>query len=140
MYSKQITFITTIFLTIFFIACSKEDEKEVTPYPYTSPSYDIGHLMVKITNDNSIVDSVKYTNLVKGVTNTIDKSKMVYYPSNNYSVLSVPMASGNTGDQVRCCVYLNQSTNIGMEFKFRSADSIATIFTNSNVYCISGTY
>lgn len=139
MKSKQLQILVIIFLTLVFVSCSK-DEKEVTPYPYTSPSYDIGHLMVKITNDNSIVDSVKYTNLAKGVTNTIDKSKMTYYPSNNYSVLSVPMANGNVGDQVRCCIYLTQATNVGMEFEFRSADSIATTFTNSSVYCISGTY
>ncbi|MDF1673802.1 MAG: hypothetical protein P1U41_09860 [Vicingaceae bacterium] len=139
MTSKQFSILILVFSTLVFVACSKE-EKKVTPYPYTSPSYDIGHLMVKITNDNSIVDSVKYTNLAKGVTNTIDKSKMVYYPSNNYSVLSVAMASGNVGDQVRCCVYLNQSTNVGIEYKFRSADSIATSFTSSSVYCISGTY
>ena len=139
MKSKQ-PVIVVLLLAVLFGSCSKEDEREVTPYPYTSPSYDVGHLMVKITNVPSIVDSINYTNLTKGVTNSIDKSKMAYYQNNNYSVLSVPMANGNSGDQVSCCIYLTQATSVGMEFIFRSADSIATTFTNSNVYCVSGTY
>lgn len=129
-----------LIFSLFFIACSKEDEKEVTPYPYTPPSYDVGYLMVKITNNPSIVDSIKYTNLTKGTTNHIEKSELTYYSSNNYSVLSKAIANGNTNDQVSCCVYLNQATNIGIEFEYMSIDSINTTFTNSSIYCLPGTY
>jgi|GEM_PF-3166194 len=131
---------TILLLVVFIVGCSKEDKKEVTPYPYTPPSYDVGYLMVKITNDPSIVDSIKYTNITKGTSNRIEKSELTYYSSNNYSVLSKAIANGNANDQVSCCVYLNQATNIGIEFEYMSIDSINTTFTNSSIYCLSGTY
>jgi len=139
MIAKSHIVITTLFLAILFIACSKEDE-EITPYPYTPPNYDVGHLMVKITNNPGVVDSIEYTNLTKGFTSLIEKSELTYYQSNNYSALSQALANGSAGDQVRCCVYLNQATNIGVEFEFMSLDSISTTSTSSNIYCVSGSY
>lgn len=122
------------------ISCSKEDKIEPKAYDYQPRDYDQGHLMVKVTNIPSVVDSIIYTNITKGVVNRIDKSGLAYYQNNNYSVLSIPMASGKTNDQLQCCVYINQVTNVGVEFYFRSADSVQTTFVNSNVHCVAGNY
>lgn len=127
-------------VALIFVACSKEDKPEPKVYDYDPPSYDQGHLMVKVTNIPGIVDSIIYTNITKGVTNTIDKGGLVYYQNNNYSILSVALANGNVNDQLQCCVYINQATNVGVEFYFRSADSVQTTYTNSNVYCEAGNY
>lgn len=138
---KPIQFLITTFVFVLILfACSKEDNPEPKTYDYDPPSYDQGHLMVKVTNIPAIVDSIIYTNITKGVTNKIDKSGLVYYQNNNYSVLSLPMANGNTNDQLQCCVYINQATGVGVEYYFRSADSIQTTFINSNVHCIAGNY
>jgi hypothetical protein len=129
-----------LFAVVFTtLSCSKEEE----PVPlkeFDSPSYDVGHLMIKLDGQPSIVDSIKYTNLTSGVVSPIDVSRLNYYQTSNMSLLSMALANGNSGNQVRCCVYLNTATNIGIVYEFMSSDSIPQVFTNNSVFCLNGTY
>lgn len=126
-------------LIIILFSCSKEEE-EVKLVEYTTPSFDNGHLKIKLLTDPGYVDSIKYSNITKGVTSTINKSGFAYDQLNNLSILSLPILSGNSNDQVECCVYLNSSVNIGIVFENIHIDSIDIVFTGSNVYCNTGTY
>ncbi len=134
----KITVMLFLCFTVLF-SCSK-DEEEVVAAEFSSASFDIGHLTVKMIGIPAVVDSIEYTNLTKGITNTVDHSGFIYDQPNNMSVLSVALASGNLNDQVQCCVYLNSSISIGVAFKNITSDSITTTFTSSSIYCQGGNY
>ncbi len=121
------------------IACSKEEEP-VKPYEYTPASYDVGYLMVKINGNPAIVDSIEYTNQTRGVKNTVDLTKLVYYPASGTSVLSMAFANGNIGDDVQCCIFINTLTSAGVEFEFIPSDSITMTPILSNIHCEVGKY
>lgn len=126
-------------IAIGFSACSKEEE-EVTPTAYTSPTFDIGYLKVVVDGQPEVIDSIRYTNSTKGVSNLMSTSQIVYYQFNNTSVYSKAMATGHAGDAVQACVYLSTGTNIGIAFENIPSDSIPTVFVNSNVHCGAGNY
>lgn len=137
--NKLNRFLIILPLIIIFFSCSKEEE-EIKRVDYTAASFDSGRLKIKLLADPVYVDSIKYSNITKGVTSTINKSGLAYDQPNNISMMSLPLLSGNTNDQVQCCVYLNASVNIGIVFEDLHMDSINTVFAGTNIYCNSGTY
>ncbi|MCB0401401.1 MAG: hypothetical protein KDD41_04910 [Flavobacteriales bacterium] len=136
---KHIPLLLIVGVLFAFVACSKEDANEVTPKEYSSPSYDKGYLLIKISDVPTIIDSIKYTNYTTGVS-TLLYDQMVYYQFSNTSVFSKALATGHSGDQVQCCVYLNTPTNIGIRFADMPIDSVSTVFVNASSFCAGGTY
>ncbi len=124
---------------IINISCSKEEEK-LPVYQYDAPHYDVGHLSVKVVANPGLVTKVEYKNLTKGSTTLIDVQGFSYNQSTNTSILSVPLANGNYGDQVQCCVTLSTNVNLGVEFINIPVDSITTSFANSGIECKTGNF
>jgi hypothetical protein len=135
---KRFVFILSFSLTVVFLSCKKE-EKAVPLTPRIVTNFDAGHIKIRISGTSGAVDSIKYFNFTKGVTSTFAVSGFQYDLPNNRSVLYLPQLSGNTNDQLQCCVYLNLPTAVGISFEDIHVDSIPT--TVSNVWiCEDGNY
>jgi hypothetical protein len=121
------------------ISCSKEKE-EFPVYEYNAPHYDLGHLCVKVIANPGVVTKVEYKNLTKGSTSLIDVGGFSYNQSTNTSILSVPLANGNFGDNVQCCITLTSNANVGVEFINIPTDSITTSFATAGIECKTGNF
>ena len=136
-----------IFCGVLFFSCSKE-EKEVTPAELNVPTYDQGHLIIKMNEVNpsidpsTLVSSIELTNITKGTVHSVNPALFVYFPSGGFSTLTTTFINGNINDQLQCCVEFTSTINvgIGMRFKDVPADSVVISFTNSNAFCSNGTY
>lgn len=127
-------------ILLAIISCSKEEE-EVKLAPVPVINYDNGRLMIKMTGDASLrLDSVIYTNLTKGFEETVSLSSIGYSNGADLSLLSQPVFNGNTGDQVRCCVYLKVNNPIAISFQEVHFDSLQMTTISAGVHCMTGTY
>lgn len=135
---QKIIFVLPICCFILF-SCSKEED-EVKLSEHTSYKLDTGHLSIVFSGSPAIVDSVVYFNQTKLTASNIPVTNFFYDQPNNRTFLSLPIANGNINDQVRCCVALNSSTNIGIVFTSMHTDSIPTAITGSSNFCQSGIY
>ena len=136
-----------IIITCFVLfSCSKEEEVVVSEP--TVPSYDLGHLTVKMKEVTFGVDPTTYitdielTNLTKGTDLSINPGLFTYIQQDGYSLLTTTFANGNNNDQLQCCINFSSAINvdIGIRFEDISPDSIATPTISSNSYCAGGIY
>jgi hypothetical protein len=146
---SQVLLVLIIFTgSLIFFSCSKEDE-EVPLAEVDVETFDKGYLLIKIDADPALsIDSIKYFNFTKGTSFDIPNSDLGYNLSSNLAVLSKPLLSGTTNDQVQCCIYLKTPINFAIAFEDLSKtvggsflDSMNTIFSGGNsVYCVDGIY
>ena len=126
-------------IIVINVSCSKEEEK-LPVYEYIAPNYDLGHLSVKVIGNPGLVTKVEYKNLTKESTSLIDVGGFSYNQSTNTSILSVPLANGNYGDQIQCCVTISSNVFMGIEFINIPVDSITTNFANAGIECKTGNF
>lgn len=122
------------------VSCSKEEDEVPLASPNVSAeNFDGGHLLIMMEGSAGVVDSIIYTNETKGFSNKINLGGLGYTVSNNKTILTKPLYDGSDNDQVRCCVYLNSPTEIGIAFD-TTYSTLQTLVSPAGTVCESGTY
>ncbi len=143
----QSTLIIIPFLCLILLSCSKE-EKEVVAIEPDVPSFDQGHIIIKMNevtfgvDPATLVTDIELTNFTKGTVHSINPALFTYIQASGFSSLTTTFANGNINDQMQCCVNLSAAVNvsIGMRFENLPADSVQLQAISSNSYCGSGNY
>lgn len=126
-------------LIISVVSCSKEEDEVPLANPgVTADDFDNGYLGIRLLGSAGLVDSIRYTNLTKGVSISPNASEIAFVQGSNYGLLAKPLRNGNTGDQIRCCVYLNTATDIVITYV--DDPTIPFVSAPAGKYCIDGTY
>jgi len=127
-------------LVIAMFSCSKE-EGEIIPAEnqVKSENFDAGHLLIILADAPGVVDSIIYKNQTKGFSHEINQAGLGYLADSNISILSKPFLTGNTGDQIECCVYLNTPSEIGIAFD-TTFSTLQTPMIPAGKFCETGAY
>lgn len=118
-------------------SCSKEEDKIPLAEPGVSSSdFDYGYVGIRLKGNNSMVDSIIYTNTTKGFYFDLEPSRISFVQGDTLGLLSKTLLNGNIGDNIRCCVYVNTATLLGVAFK----DSTPLNPVPAGEFCHVGTY
>ena len=132
------TIIVAFSLIMAISSCSKEEDEVPLADPGVSAAdFDSGFLGLRLVGASSMVDSIIYTNTTKGNSFHIDPSSIVFIQALGTGLLYKPLHSGNTGDVVECCVYVNTATELGVSFR---TDTIILNSVSAGLNCYTGTY
>jgi hypothetical protein len=128
------------FSLIFVISsCSKEEDEILLADPgVNSSQFDAGYLGIQLKGSNTMVDSIVYTNTTKGFSFNLLPSQIAFVQGDTLGFLSKPLLSGNKGDNVSCCIYVNTQTMLGVSFK--SINDIPLDSVPVGTFCLTGTY
>lgn len=127
-------------LIVTIASCSKEEDEIPLASPGVSAAnFDSGHLLIMLVGSAGVVDSIIYTNETKGFSNSINVAGLGYTVGNNQSILSKPLYDGNKNDQIKCCVYLNTASEIGIAFD-TTFSTLQTPMIPAGVICETGSY
>lgn len=127
------------FVLVLF-SCTKEEEP-IKLAEVNVVDFDAGHLIITLYDDPVYLDSIYYINNTKGTSFKIEKTAFSGYddPLNTVTQISRNLLSGNSGDIVQCCFYVN--TPIVVKASFDLANSNTSGSTGGNpFFCITGTY
>ncbi|MDG1475763.1 MAG: hypothetical protein P8Q14_01315 [Vicingaceae bacterium] len=118
---KNILIASSLILVI--ASCSKEEDEIPLADPGVSAAdFDSGYLGIILEGANTMLDSITYTNETKGFSFRIAPSSIIFNQGSDTGYFFKPLRSGNEGDDVNCCIYVNTSTFLDVVFN----DSIVT--------------
>lgn len=118
-------------LILIIISCSKsEDEIPLADPGVSSSQFDSGYLGILLQGANTMVDSIVYTNITKGSSFNIPPSQVIFNQGDTVGYFFKPLRSGNDGDDVNCCVYINTPTLMEVVF----SDSVIVGTADTVIY------
>ena len=134
-----------IFITLCCLvgmsSCSKEESEIPLANPgVSSDDFDTGYLGIRLEGNNSMVDSIVYTNTTRGFSFNLNPEEIIFIDQVgkvDTGALSKSLYNAKRGDVVNCCVYMNSSSLLGITY----IDTIVHLDTvQTGKICVNGTY